>query len=321
MIIDQQDYLLKYGAQLDAAAITAARKSREAKPLDAKLRHLKTQLHTLKPASPSVVQLASSVVKIGQASDVSESFREDLRTVLEEFKPWKKGPFDLFGVNIDSEWRSDIKWDRVRSRIGSLSGKRIADIGCNNGYFMFRMAADNPELVIGFEPFIKNLMEYEIMQSFAKVPHLYFELLGVEQMNLYPEFFDSVFCMGILYHQTDPIKTLRKIYRSLKPSGEVIIDCQGIPGDESVALLPSGRYAHARGIWYLPTLPCLINWLRRTQFRDIECFFNEPLSCEEQRATEWAPVKSLRDFLDPVDITKTIEGYPAPRRFYVVAKR
>jgi tRNA (mo5U34)-methyltransferase len=321
MIITQEDYLQSWEDQIDVPAIRAIRKAREASYFDPKLDHLRKKLQALVSAHPSVLRLNTPVVSIGKPDDVSASFLENLRDVLEEFKPWKKGPFQLFGVDIDSEWRSDLKWERVATRIGSVSGLRVADIGCNNGYFMFRMAADNPELVIGFEPFAKNLMEYEIMQFFAKVPRLYFELLGVEQINLYPEFFDRVFCMGILYHQTDPIETLRKIYRSLKSGGEVIIDCQGIPGEESVALLPAGRYAQARGIWYLPTLPCLINWMRRTQFRDIECFYNEPLSCDEQRTTDWAPVKSLRDFLDPDDITKTIEGYPAPRRFYVIARR
>ena len=321
MIICQDDYLLHSPGKINTEAIRSARKSREESYNDPRLDSCRKKLQLLTPTEPSVLRLDSSVVTIGQPSDVDPTFRKILGEVLAEFKPWKKGPFDLFGTQIDSEWRSDIKWERVAERVGSLQGLRIADIGCNNGYFMFRMAADQPELVIGFEPYAKNLMEFEIMQFYAKIPQLYFELLGIEHIDLYPTFFDKVYCMGILYHLTDPIAALRKIYQALKPGGEVIIDCQGIPGEESIALLPPGRYAQARGIWYLPTLPCLVNWLRRTQFRDVECFYNETLSCDEQRTTEWAPVKSLSDFLDPTDITKTIEGHPAPRRFYLVARR
>ncbi len=324
MIIEQSDYLANSFSLADAEAIRKVRRQRQANYLDDKLEPYRAQLRMLQDLQdvrPSIIRLDLPAITIGQADDIDDDFRDKLSAILREFMPWKKGPFVLFGISIDAEWRSDVKWQRVAERVGSLRGLRIADIGCNNGYFMFRMAADSPEIVVGFEPYAKNLMEFEIFQYYARVPNLYFELLGAEHLDLYAGYFDLVFCMGILYHQTDPIEALRRIYRSLRPGGQVIIDCQGIPGEESVALLPAGRYAQARGIWYLPTLPCLLNWLRRTQFRDIECFYNELLTPDEQRTTPWAPVKSLVDFLDPMDSSKTIEGYPAPRRFYVIARR
>jgi len=77
-----------------------------------------------------------------------------------------------------------------------------------------------------------------------------------------------------------------------------------------------------KGVYFLPTLETLKNWLTRTRFNRIEVFFSEPLSTEEQRITDWAKVNtSLNESLDPNDKSKTIEGYEAPHRFYLRARR
>jgi tRNA (mo5U34)-methyltransferase len=160
-----------------------------------------------------------------------------------------------------------------------------------------------------------------MMQQWVNDPRLRFELLGVEQIDLFPQFFDTIFCLGILYHHTDPMSLLRKMRAALAPKGEIVIDCQGIAGDLPVALTPRRRYANASGIWFLPTRACLENWVARAGFTDIQFFFAEPLSTLEQRRTPWADIDSLAEALDPNDPSKTCEGYPAPWRFYLRAKK
>lgn len=274
----------------------------------------------LKPFPSAYVRFDGAIVEIGDAAEFSSEDELALfRKAVRAFIPWKKGPFRLFGVDIDGEWRSDLKWERIRPHCGSLEGLKIADIGSHNGYFMFRMAAEQPGLVVGFEPYEKNWLNFQMMQSYAQVSCLAAERLGVEHIHYYPAFFDKIFCLGILYHHTDPIGILRKIRSALKKGGELLIDCQGIPGTEPLALVPSGRYASARGVWFLPTLPALMNWVRRAGFRSAECIYQAPLNCEEQRSTEFAPVRSLTDFLHPDHPERTIEGYPAPWRYYLKA--
>lgn len=259
-------------------------------------------------------------VKIGEASDLSAAEHLRLQGVLDAFRPWKKGPYELFGQVIDSEWRSDVKWDRVMPALGSIKGEVIADIGCHNGYFMYRMLAEGAKQVVGFEPMPINAYNHAILQEFFPLPQIAFELFGVEHIDLFPETFDTIFCMGILYHHTDPIGLLRKMKKALKPKGRLVIDCQGIPGEDALSLTPSGRYAGASGVWYLPTLKALETWVKRSGYSQQRCIFSEALSPDEQRPTPWADVKSLADFLDPSDRTKTIEGYPAPYRHYIIAK-
>ncbi|MBP9707712.1 MAG: tRNA 5-methoxyuridine(34)/uridine 5-oxyacetic acid(34) synthase CmoB [Oligoflexales bacterium] len=252
---------------------------------------------------------------------VSSGELERLRAVLLSFCPWKKGPFNIFGIEIDAEWRSDLKWQRLLPYVGSLEGQVVADIGCNNAYYMYRMLDLQPKLVMGFEPYAKHWFTFQLFQKLAPQKQLTLELFGAEHLDHFEQCFDSIFCLGILYHHTDPIGLLRKIYQSLKPGGQLFIDCQGIPGEGSYALFPQNRYAQARAIWFLPTQECLLNWLRRSQFRNIELIYSGELSTEEQRRTTWADVDSLEEFLDPKNPQLTVEGYPRPHRFYLKALR
>lgn len=317
----QVDYLNRYGAALVRDDILRLRQERQAKLFEPTMPPYREAVEAVQTIQSDWFDFSGDVVKIGRADELSTAQQHRFRQSLETFCPWKKGPFELFGTSIDAEWRSDWKWARLLPHIQPLQGRIVADIGCHNGYFMFRMAHDQPELVIGFEPVAKLYWNFQLIQNIAPQDNLVFERLGVEQIDLYPQFFDTIFCLGILYHHTDPVGLLRKLRQALSPKGEIIIDCQGIPGEQPIALTPRSRYARARGIWFLPTQSCLEHWMLRAGFRAVTCFFAEPLSTQEQRRTPWADIDSLAEFLDPTDPTRTIEGYPAPWRYYVIARK
>ena len=284
---------------------------RRAVSLDSALTELTGQLRALN-VKPNF-SVSDGVVSLGKDK---EDFSH-LQSILEKMRPWKKGPFRICGLEIDAEWRSDIKWSRLHPYADDLEGKRVADIGCNNGYFMFRMAEQRPDFVVGFEPVVKHYVTFNWLRSISGLANLYFEMLGVEHIHLFPRGFDRIFCLGILYHHTDPVGLLRKMKVALDKGGVLFIDCQGVPGLEPNCLVPGGRYAGASGIWFLPTLKALQNWVRRAGFSRCEVLFSGPLAVMEQRSTQWAPIKSLPDFLLSSDLTRTIEGYPAPHRFYL----
>ena len=258
-------------------------------------------------------------VDIGKASDLSTSQSIDLDYALRFFMPWKKGPYKIFGRKIDSEWNSFFKWERIKSHLGDLKGLRVADIGCHSGYFMFKMVPLDPEVVIGFDPVAKLYYNFLFLQSFVRSKKLFFEPQGVESIKYFRAYFHRVLCLGLLYQRTDPVSTLRDIHRSLTKGGQIIVDCQGIEGSGSYCLFPEKKYAGAHGVWFLPTKECLVNWLKRSEFKRITCFYEENLSFDEQCATRWAPLASLEHYLNPKDLSRTVEGYPAPKRFYLKA--
>jgi len=236
--------------------------------------------------------------------------------------PWKKGPFRLNDTLIDAEWKSELKWERLKDKI-NLKNKTVLDIGCNNGYFMFRGLEQDPRLILGIDPVARCYYQYQFIKHFIPNKPLYFELFGMEEVSYFREVFDCIFHMGIIYHHRNPIQQLRQIHSALKPNGELIIETIGIEGNGPVALFPEDRYARMRNVWFVPTLNCLKNWLQRTKFIDIEVLSTQWGLASEQRTTQWCPSghQSYKDFLDPNDSSKTIEGHPAPKRFCIKARK
>lgn len=127
--------------------------------------------------------------------------------------------------------------------------------------------------------------------------------------------------MGVLYHRTSPIDHLKKIRRTLKPNGQVVLETLVVDSNKEEVLVPEGRYAKMRNVWFLPSVPMLQLWMVRTGFCEIEVVDVSHTTTEEQRRTEWMIFESLADFLDPKDASKTAEGYPAPRRALLLGRR
>lgn len=269
----------------------------------------------------SSCDFSSDVVRIGTDADVTPDEQRLVYQTLRGFKPWRKGPFSVFGIDIDAEWRSERKWNRLIPELPDLEGKIVADIGCNNGYYLFRMAHHQPALVLGFEPYVQHYYTFNTLNTFAGQRHLQVELLGIEHLNLFPESFDVIFCLGILYHRPSPVEALRDLHAALKPGGWLVVESQAIPGNEPVALFPQSTYAKVPGTWFVPTASCLHNWMTRTGFRDVRMFCEHAMSSEEQRRTAWMDFESYEDFIDKENPALTIEGYPAPRRVFFKAAK
>ncbi len=260
-------------------------------------------------------------VIIGRENEISKQERDCVENVLRGFMPWRKGPFKIFDITIDAEWRSERKWNRILPELPCLENKIVGDIGCNNGYYMFRMLPHQPRLVLGFEPYIQHYYSCRTLNSFARKKNLRIELLGIEHLQLFPDSFDVLFCLGILYHRQSPITALRDIFTSLKAGGTVIIESQAIAGEQSMALFPEKTYAKVPGTWFVPTASCLHNWLNRSGFTDIKQFCMHPMSNQEQRKTDWMVFESYDDFIDDSDPSKTVEGYPSPWRVFFKATK
>lgn len=243
----------------------------------------------------------------------------ELERIARLMMPWRKGPFDLFGLFIDTEWRSDLKYNFLRPHF-NLSGKRVADIGCNNGYYMFRFLEDTPAKIVGFDPSALFKSQFDLINHYVKSEIVY-ELLGVEHLPFYEEKFDVIFCLGVLYHRSDPIAMIKALGQGLAEGGEIYLDTFIIEGDEPYALCPSESYSKITNVYFVPTLKALENWCIRAGFTSFEVLGTVVTTSDEQRRTSWIESQSLEDFLDPADNTKTVEGYPAPVRGYVRIKK
>ena len=255
-------------------------------------------------------------VTLGDIVKISGDFDEkSIYDTAKLLMPWRKGPFEVGETFIDSEWKSDVKYNLLRPHF-NLKGKKVADIGCNNGYYMFRMQEDNPALLVGFDPSPLYKTQFDFINHFVKSEIVY-ELLGVEHLEFYEEKFDTIFCLGVLYHRSDPVAMLKSLYKGLEKKGEVILDTFYIDGEEEMALCPESSYSKIPNIYFVPTIKALKNWSMRAGFTAFEVLETSVTDVGEQRKTEWIEGQSLEDFLDKDDKTKTVEGYPAPQRVYV----
>ena len=255
-------------------------------------------------------------VELEDTLKISGDFNEKkVYEVAKLLMPWRKGPFQIGETFIDTEWKSNIKYNLLRRHF-NLKDKRVADIGCNNGYYLFRMQEDSPKSLIGFDPSPLYKTQFDFINHFVKSDIVY-ELLGVEHLEFYEEKFDTIFCLGVLYHRSDPVAMLKQLFKGLDKQGEVILDTFYIEGNGAMCLCPESSYSKIPNIYFVPTIGALKNWCLRAGFSSFEVLEVSVTQTNEQRKTSWIEGQSLEDFLDPLDSSQTVEGYPAPARVYV----
>ena len=287
--------------------------------LHGEYKHWQKTLDALPKAQTSELDLVNSVT-VGSKGDFNAGEHKRLENLLKKFKPWRKGPYHIHGLHIDTEWRSDFKWDRLAQHISDLSGRYVLDIGCGSGYHLWRMRGAGAKFVVGIDPTQLFLMQFNAVQHFINDECVNLLPLGVEQL---PELnaFDSVFAMGVLYHRRSPIDFIYQLKAQLVKGGELILETLIVDGDENTVLVPGERYAKMRNVWFLPSAKAMCSWLERCGFTDIRVVNTDITALDEQRKTDWIDTESLSDFLDPQDNSKTIEGYPAPQRaIFIVTK-
>jgi tRNA (mo5U34)-methyltransferase len=250
------------------------------------------------------------------AIDGNNEKLKEIEEIAKMMKPWRKGPFKINDLFIDTEWRSYIKWNIIKPYL-NLENREVLDVGCNNGYYMFRMLEMNPKSITGFDPSALFNLQFKFINTFIK-SDIEYKLLGVEHIPFYGKKFDTIFCLGVLYHRPDPVTMLKELKAGLNPNSEVILDTLIMEGEEETALCPV-RYQKMKNVYFIPTLKALYNWIEKANFKDIEFIGKKYTGLEEQRKTEWIEGESLNNFLTE-DLSKTIEGYPPPLRVYLKLK-
>lgn len=275
---------------------------------------------TLPDITPSIVDFENDLITVGQNSDLTKTEHKTLTNILQQFHPWRKGPYQLFDTHIDTEWHSDWKWQRLEKHIAPLTNRRVLDVGCGNGYHAWRMLGAGAKFVIGADPSQFFLHQFNIVKHFAgkHLPIHLIPLKSEEILGLDKQRFDTVFSMGVLYHRRSPIDHLLELKQFIRPKGELILETLVIPGDINTVLVPEDRYAKMRNVWFIPSPALLCLWLQRAGFKNVRVADLNQTSIEEQRSTPWMTFESLPDFLNPDNANLTIEGYPAPTRAVVI---
>jgi tRNA (mo5U34)-methyltransferase len=249
-----------------------------------------------------------------------------LADALGRLHPWRKGPYRFGDLRLDTEWRSDWKWSRLSPQIDDLTDRRVLDVGCGNGYHLWRAVLSGARLVLGIDPTAVFLAQYLAVRRWVAAldadlaARIHLQPVGIEAVPRDLRAFDTVFSMGVLYHRRSPIDHLVQLRGLLRRGGQLVLETLVIDGSGSEVLVPTGRYAKMRNVWFIPTVALLETWLARVGFRKARCVDVTTTTTAEQRRTDWMTFESLADFLDPADSGLTVEGYPAPRRAILIAE-
>lgn len=261
-------------------------------------------------------------VKIGNRAEVSDEQYHLIEQQFRKLIPWRKGPFKLFGLNINTEWRSDWKWDRVLPHLDSLQNRTVLDVGCGNGYHCLRSFGAGAKRVIGIDPSPRFVVQFYMLKHFLD-ESLPVDLLpiGIEKLPANLGAFDTTLSMGVLYHRRSPMDHLRELKDTLRPGGQLVLETLVIEGELGRVLVPEGRYAMMNNVWFLPSTASLLSWMKKCGFVDAQLVDLNKTTTEEQRATDWMQYQSLQDFLDPQNPDLTAEGHPAPLRAVITARK
>jgi len=292
--------------------------------LDAKMTKSHGDLQRWQSALEALPELVPTRIDLVESftldNDCDAETRVQLHKALMGLSPWRKGPFDVFGVHVDTEWRSDWKWSRVSPHL-DLKGKRVLDVGCGNGYYQWRMLGAGADSVIGVDPNWLFFCQFQAIQRYLPDLPAWHLPFALEDLPANLEGFDTVFSMGVLYHRRSPIDHLLALKDCLVKGGELVLETLVVEADVQQVLVPEDCYAQMRNVWFLPSVPALELWLRRAGFVDVRCVDVSITTVEEQRGTDWMRFQSLSDYLDPADHSRTVEGLPAPMRAVIVARK
>lgn len=278
---------------------------------------LTAQIRETNIPSPQIDILASTISTTLPPDTNYERVKELCRALVS----WRTGPYQLGDFTLDTEWRSYMKWERVSPMIPQREGMRIADVGCSNGYFLYKLSSLNPEIAIGFDPVERCWLQFALLQSIMRVPKLAFLPMGLLALDAFPAFFDFILCMGVIYHQRDQALAVKKLYDATRPGGHVLLESLVVPHDEPLIITPPDRYAKMRNAWTVPSAASLKTLFLNAGFKDVRVESFGALTTSEQRRTELAPFESLAEFLDPQDPSRTIEGHSAPHTAAVIGRK
>ncbi len=277
-------------------------------------------IERLPPVRARSLDLRAPAVLIGKEDECDAFFQKQIEATLSALVPWRKGPFSVYGIELDAEWRSDKKWARLEPHMAPLAGRRVLDVGCGNGYYCLRALGAGAEAALGIDPGVLFALQFEALRRL--LPEVPAAVLPCrfEDLPSLPSGFDTVLSLGVLYHRRAPLEHLERLRRFVRPGGQLVLETLVVSDAFEPELKPAGRYANMANVWSIPTVRALRRWLGEAGFERSRVVDVTRTTSEEQRQTRWMPFHSLAQGLDPRDPERTIEGYPAPTRAVTIAE-
>ncbi len=142
---------------------------------------------------------------------------------------------------------SQRKLDRLMLP-ADLTGKRVLDIGCNEGFFCHEAAQRGAAEVIGID---EDRLSLDLAENLYSAPNIQFLHQNWDPLPEGP--FDLVLWTSAMHYEADPAAIFQRILTVLAPDGLFILEC-GFFQRPTKEMVLVGRHSDSR--WY-PTWPLL----------------------------------------------------------------
>ena len=233
----------------------------------------------------------------------------EIERLLLELIPWRKGPFRINDIFIDSEWDSAKKWKRFQKLNLDLDGKSILDVGSGNGYYAFRMVGMGADKVLCLEPNLVHVSQFSAINHFVNSEKIRMIPERLEESGLANSKFDVIFSMGLLYHQRNPFEHLNNLKDLLADNGKLVLETIISPKEFGIALEPSnGKYASMPNVHFVHTDNGCKSIFRNLSLQVHAESDLAVTNDNEQRSTKWMPFKSFESALNLQNKSLTIEA-------------
>ena len=135
-------------------------------------------------------------------------------------------PFPNYKENDDKQsilakGNNNILAKQFKKFIGH--NKKILEVGCGTGQLSIYFAIGANNQIVALDPTIESL---QLANNFAvknKISNINFVNADIFDDVLADDYFDFVWCNGVLHHTKDPYKAFEIICKSLKENGYILI--------------------------------------------------------------------------------------------------
>jgi tRNA (mo5U34)-methyltransferase len=181
--------------------------------------------------------------------EVADEVRIDARPpeaqrVLREVPLW----FHTFSLNnglgLYTPGKARDHGYRLASIPESFAGMSVLDVGAFDGFYAFLAEARGAGRVLAidnerYRDWVRGRWGVELRggEGFHAISDLLNSEVEYRRMDAYElpqldETFDVIFCFGILHRVKDPIGFLSILGDRLNPTGNILVETHGLPGDE-----------------------------------------------------------------------------------------
>lgn len=150
----------------------------------------------------------------------------DLKKITSRKSSGSYQDFDGDGASKSGAKLAALMLDQLNkgqpSSIPPLNGKRVLDIGCNEGFFCAEAVKQGAARVLGIDSVSKWI---ELARS--RVPNA--EFINASWWNIPDEKFDIIFFLSAIHYEPEQKKLLQKLAQHLTKDGVLILEC-GVKG-------------------------------------------------------------------------------------------